>query len=101
MSLCSRTARKAARSEAPVVQVQDEDRRIRSGSVDFFQRWHAALGELELCPASDHSDPLGSRRPPRLLLQHAEGVASEGPIRFESGNDGASPAVDDSCCRPA
>ena len=54
--------------------MQHKDRSVGSGLVDFFQSWHAPLGELELRPAADHAHPLGRRRALCLLLQHTQGV---------------------------
>jgi len=54
--------------------MQHKDRRVGSGLVDFFQSWHAPLGELELRPPADHAHPLGRRRALCLLLQHTHGV---------------------------
>ena len=44
--------------DRPVVEVQDENRRVRRGSVDLIQRRHPALGELKLGPAADDAHPL-------------------------------------------
>ena len=56
------------------IQMQDENRRIRRGGVDFVQRRHPAFGELKLAPAADHAHPLAGRRALRLFLQHAQSV---------------------------
>ena len=106
--------------QSSVVQMHYEDRRVRRCCVDFIEGWHPALGELELCPSSDDSDPLRSGRPRRLLFQHPQGVgerrhtipaqlkvvveptADRMHMRIvESGNDGAPAAVDDAGRRPA
>ena len=72
---CNRTARSAARfSKRAIIQMQDEDRRVRRRRVDFLQRRHAPLGELELGPAADHTHPLRRRRARGLFLQHAQRV---------------------------
>ena len=56
----------------PIVKMKYKDRGLRSGGVDLGKRRHPALGELELCPASDHAHPLGSGGPCCLLFQHPE-----------------------------
>src|ERR1700733_4728500 len=100
--------------------MHDEDGCVRRYCIDLIERWHPALGELKLCPPSDHSNPLRSRRPRRLLLQHAQSVgerrytipaqlqvvvepaADRMHVRIiESRNDGAAPSIDDSRRGPA
>ena len=65
---------RGAVEQGAVVQVEDEDRRIRRGVVNFVEGRHAALGELELAPAAHHAHPLGRRRAQGLLFQHPQGV---------------------------
>ena len=67
------TERRAVQ-QRPVVQMHHEDRCVWRYCIDLIKRWHPALGELELCPPADNSDPLRSRRPRRLLFQHAQSV---------------------------
>src|ERR1700692_2031669 len=54
--------------------MQHEDRCLRRYCINLIERWHPALGELTLCPPPDNSDPLRSRRPRRLVFQHAQSV---------------------------
>ena len=54
--------------------MQDENRRVRRGGVDFVERRHAAFGELKLAPTADHAHPLSRRRALRLFLQHSQSV---------------------------
>ena len=58
--------------------MQDEDRRIRRGVVDFVQRRHPALGKLKFAPTANHAHPLARRRALCLLLQHAQRVGECG-----------------------
>src|ERR1700756_55306 len=97
-----------------------EDRRVRSYCIDLIDGWHPALGKLKLCPSSDHSNPLRSRGPRRLLFQHAQSVgerrhtipaqlkvvvepaADRMHMRIiESRNNGTPAAVDDAGRGPA
>src|ERR1051325_6228127 len=54
--------------------MQNENRRVGSGGVDFLQRRHPAFGKLELAPAAHHADPLAGRRALRLVLEHTQAV---------------------------
>jgi len=56
------------------IQVQDEDRRFGGDGVNLLEGRHATLGELELAPAANDSDPLAGRCPLCLLFEHAQGV---------------------------
>ena len=67
-------AKRGAVEQRPVVEMQDEDRRVGRRRVDLLQRRQAALLELERRPAADDADPVRRRRPPRLLLQQRERV---------------------------
>src|SRR6201997_5818300 len=97
-----------------------EDRCVWRCCIDLIERWHPTLGELKLCPPSDDSDPLRSRRPCRLIFQHAKSVgerrytvpaqlkvvvepaADRMHMRIiQSRNDGAAVTVDDAGCWPA
>src|ERR1700719_3715518 len=116
----AQSAKRRSVQQRSVVQMHHEDRCVRRCCIDLIERWHPALGELKLCPPSDNPDPLRSRRPRRLLFQHAQSVgerrytipaqlkvvvepaADRMHMRIiESRNDGAPPAVDDSRCRLA
>ena len=102
-----------------VVEVQDKHGGVGRHSIDFFQSRHAALGELELGPAADHSDPLRGRRARGLILQAAQRVRQGGhPVPtqlqvvveatadrmhvgiIEAGNDGPTLAINYGRCRP-
>src|SRR5438094_7040914 len=54
--------------------MQDENRRVRRGGVNFFQGRHAALSELKLAPAADYAHPLTRRRALCLVFQHPQSV---------------------------
>src|SRR5262249_10468227 len=57
-----------------VIQMQQEDRRVGSGFVDFVQCWHPAFFELKLVPATDNTHPLRRRRVFGLLAQLSESL---------------------------
>ena len=49
--------------------MQNEDRRCPGrGGIDFIQRWHAALGNLEFAPATHDAHPLSGWCALGLLL---------------------------------
>ena len=73
--------------EGAVIEVEDEDRRVRCDGIDFIQGWHAVLGKLEFRPAAHHAHPLGGRRLLGLRAQHAQGIGQRGhpiPPQFHS-----------------
>src|SRR6266704_3385602 len=97
-----------------------KDRCVRGCCINLIQRWHPVFSELKLCPPSDNSDPLRSRRPRGLVFQHAQGVgerrytipaqlkvvvepaANRMHMRIiQSRNDGVSPTVDNAGRWPA
>ena len=57
-----------------VVEMQDEDGRVRRDRVDLVEGRQALLGELMLREAADHAHPLRRGRAVDLLFQHAHGV---------------------------
>src|SRR6202007_381777 len=104
--------------QSSVVQMHYEDRGVRRYCIDLIERWHPALGDLNLRPPADNSDPLRGRRPRRLVFQHAQSVgerrytipaqlkvvvepaADRMHMRIiQSGNDSAFPAGDDASRR--
>ena len=60
--------------QSPVVEMQDEDRRVGRSGVDLLQGRQALLGKLELAEASDHPHPLGRGRALHLRAQHRHRV---------------------------
>ena len=67
-------AQGGAVEQRAVVEVQDEDRRIRRDRVDLLQRRQALLGELMLGQAADDAHPLRRRRDRHLRLQHGHRI---------------------------
>ncbi len=58
-----------------VVEMQDEDGRIRCNRVDLFERRAALLRKLKFVPSADHAHPLRRRRARNLRAQHLERIA--------------------------
>ena len=81
--------------QRPVVEMKDEDRRVRRDRVDLLQRRQPALGELQLGEAADDAHPLRRRRARDLRLEHRHGVGQRAdavPAQFEVVVE---PAADD------
>jgi hypothetical protein len=60
--------------QGPVVEMQQEDRRVRGDRVDLVERGQALLGKLVRRETADHADPLRRRRAVQLLLEHTHRV---------------------------
>src|SRR5216683_7578964 len=105
--------------QSPIVYVQNKDGRLRSGHIDFVERWHASLCELKFCPTANHAHPLWSWSSRRLILQHLQRVCERQhavPAQLHvvvhaaadrmylrivpSGNDGSSFSFDHPCTGP-
>ena len=70
----------------PVVEVQDEDRRVRRDGVDLVERRHPPLAELKFSPTSDNAHPLRRGRAAGLVFEHAQRVGQAGhavPAEFQ------------------
>ncbi len=60
--------------QGAIVEMQDEDRRVRRDGVDLVQGRQAFFGELVLGEAADDADPLRRRSDRDLGPQHVHGV---------------------------
>ncbi len=65
---------RGAVEQRAIIEMEDENRRIRRRLVQFVEGRHALLGELEFVPAADHPHPLRSGCALGLILEHAQGV---------------------------
>ena len=65
---------RGAVEQGAVVEMQDKDRGVRRGVVNFVQGWHAAFGKLELAPSAHHAHPLWRWRAQGLFFQHPQGI---------------------------
>ena len=68
------SAQRGTVQERPVVEMQQEDRRVRRQCVDLLQRRQPLLRELMLGEAAHDPDPLRRRRACDLRLQHRHRV---------------------------
>src|ERR1700752_1592633 len=67
-------AQGCAVEECAIIEMQNEDGRVRRSLIQLLQSWHPAFGELEFRPPAHHADPLPRRRSLRLLLQHPQTI---------------------------